>query len=46
MVIDVIIPGEVAEWSNAADLKSVVAATSPWVRIPPSPFQTWLQGFF
>jgi hypothetical protein len=30
-------PGEVAEWSNAADSKSVVRFTVPWVRIPPSP---------
>ena len=29
--------GEVAEWSNVPDSKSGVVATSPWVRIPPSP---------
>ena len=29
--------GEVAEWSNAPVLKTGVAETSPWVRIPPSP---------
>jgi hypothetical protein len=27
----------VAEWSNVPDSKSGVVATSPWVRIPPSP---------
>ncbi len=29
--------GEMAEWSNATVLKTVVAAMSPWVRIPLSP---------
>ena len=29
--------GEVAEWSNAAVLKTAVRATVPRVRIPPSP---------
>lgn len=29
--------GGVAEWSNAPVLKTGVAATSPWVRIPPPP---------
>ena len=29
--------GEVAEWLKAPVLKTGVAATSPWVRIPPSP---------
>ena len=29
--------GEVAEWTMATVLKTVVAAKSPWVRIPPSP---------
>src|SRR5690606_2061410 len=29
--------GEVAEWSNAAVSKTVVGASPPWVRIPPSP---------
>ena len=29
--------GEVAEWTNAADSKSVVALVLPGVRIPPSP---------
>ena len=29
--------GEVAEWSNVPDSKSGVVATSPRVRIPPSP---------
>ena len=30
-------PGEVAEWSNAADSKSVDGSNHPRVRIPPSP---------
>ncbi len=30
--------GEVAEWSNALDLKSSVAVMLPWVQIPPSPY--------
>ena len=30
-------PGEVPEWSNGADSKSVVRANVPGVRIPPSP---------
>ena len=29
--------GEVPEWSNGADSKSVVWVTGPGVRIPPSP---------
>ena len=29
--------GEVAEWFKAAVLKTAVGASSPWVRIPPSP---------
>ena len=29
--------GEVAEWSNAADSKSVEGLALPGVRIPPSP---------
>ena len=29
--------GEVAEWSNAAVLKTVVRLLGPGVRIPPSP---------
>lgn len=29
--------GEVAEWTNVADSKSVVALVLPGVRIPPSP---------
>ena len=29
--------GEVSEWTNELVLKTSVAATSPWVRIPPSP---------
>ena len=32
-------PGEVAEWSNAADSKSVDGSNHPRVRIPPSPFK-------
>lgn len=39
--------GEVAEWSKATDLKSVVRATVPRVRISPSPPRrsraTWLR---
>ena len=31
------VPGEMAEWSNAAVLKTVVRATEPGVRIPLSP---------
>ncbi|GEM_PF-2834079 len=30
-------PGEMAEWSNAAVLKTVVRVTGPGVRIPLSP---------
>src|SRR5438270_13443168 len=30
-------PGGVAEWSNAAVLKTAEGASSPWVRIPPPP---------
>ena len=40
--------GEVAEWSNVPDSKSGVVATSPRVRIPPSPprlFQTDVKSF-
>ncbi len=33
-------PGEVAEWSNAADSKSVDGSNHPRVRIPPSPFKS------
>ena len=29
--------GEVPEWSNGAVSKTVVRASGPWVRIPPSP---------
>ena len=29
--------GEMAEWSNAAVLKTVVPSRVPWVRIPVSP---------
>ena len=29
--------GEVAEWSNAAVLKTVERVSVPWVRIPPPP---------
>ncbi len=29
--------GQVAEWSNAAVLKTAEGASSPWVRIPPCP---------
>ena len=32
--------GEVAEWSNAAVLKTVVRLRGPGVRIPPSPKTT------
>ena len=32
-------PGEVAERLNAPVLKTGVAFGSPWVRIPPSPFE-------
>ena len=30
--------GEVPEWLNGADSKSVVRVSVPWVRIPPSPY--------
>ena len=29
--------GEVPEWPNGTVSKTVVRATAPWVRIPPSP---------
>ncbi len=35
------IQGEVPEWSNGTDSKSVVGVTLPGVRIPPSPPFYW-----
>ena len=38
--------GEVAEWSNAAVLKTVEGLPLPWVRIPPSPPSVILRKSF
>ena len=37
MIVDIILIGEVLEWSNRTVLKTVVQVSVPWVRIPPSP---------
>jgi hypothetical protein len=37
-------PGEVREWLNRAVSKTVDGVTRPWVRIPPSPPQFFVQN--